>query len=150
MKKIILISIFATLSILNSAELCNSKKSNLTRSEVHTAQQCLKREIKKSIKLGQQYDKYYKDVEEALKIYYEEYDICGTMYAKYRNSPTRIRKEQFDECRVQLSYSSSKVRRLERQYGLLSNDYQIFKNSIEELKQTLQLLKMKYRKLLEN
>ncbi|RUA30862.1 MAG: hypothetical protein DSY77_13515, partial [Bacteroidetes bacterium] len=112
-----------TISLLNSAERCEISK-NPSRSEVHTAQQCLKNEIKKSIELGQQYDKYHKDVEEALKIYYEEYDICVTMYAKYRNSPSRIRKEQFAECRVQLAYSSNKVRRLERQYGLLSNDYQ--------------------------
>lgn len=149
MKKIVLITIFFTLSILNSAELCNSKKPNLTRNEVHTVQQCLKSEIKKSIELGQRYDKYHKDVENALKIYYEEYDMCVDMYAKYKNSPTRIRKEQFEECREQLGYSSRKLRRLERQYGLLSNDYIIFKSSIEELKSTLQLLKMKYRKLLE-
>lgn len=149
MKKIIVSIAFFTLSILNSAERCEIS-NNPDRSEVHTVQQCLKSEIKKSIELGQKYDKYHEDVEEALKVYYEEYDICVTMYAKYRNSPSRIRKEQFDECRVQLGYSSNKVRRLERQYGLLSNDYKIFKNSIEELKQTLQLLKMKYRKLLEN
>lgn len=149
MIKIILSITLFTLSILSSAERCEIS-NNPNRSEVHTVQQCLKSEIKKSIELGQQYDKYHKDVEEALKIYYEEYDMCVGMYAKYINSRTKIRKEQYNECLVQLNYSSNKLRRLERQYSLLSSDYIIFKSSIEELKSTLQLLKMKHRRLLEN
>ena len=150
MKKIVFIAVICTLSILNSSELCNSKKPNLTRSEVHTAQQCLKNEIKQSIEIGKEYTKYHNDVEDALKTYYSEYDMCVTMYAKYQNHPSQIRKQQFNECVTELEFSSKEVGRLERQYGLLSDDYKIFKSSIEDLKSTLELLKMKYKQLLED
>jgi len=149
MKKAILILMFFTFSLLNSAEQCKIRK-NPSRSDVHAAQQCLKREIEKSIELGREYLKHSKEVETALKDYYEDYDSCVEIHISYLESSTEIRKKQFNKCLAQLSKSKKEVRRLERQNGLLNDTYKVFKESIEDLKNALENLKMEYRKLLRD
>jgi len=149
MRRILFILSIFLLSILHSAELCEIK-GKVTRSKVYSAQQCLKREIKKSIDIGQEYKKYNNDVKDALKTYYSELDICNTMYIQYRKFKSPIRHEQWNTCRETLSYSAKELRRLERQYNLLNDDYLTFQRSIDDLQQTLTLLKMKYKNLLGN
>ena len=147
MRRILFILSIFLLSISHSTELCEIE-GKATRSKVHSAQQCLKREIKKSIDIGQEYKKYNNDVKDALKTYYSELDICNTMYIQYIKSKSPIRHEQWNTCRETLSYSAKELRRLERQYNLLNDDYLTFQRSIDDLQQTLSLLKMKYKNLL--
>lgn len=147
MKKLLLILSIFLLSILHSAELCEIE-GKVTRSKVHSAQQCLKREIQLSIDIGQELKKYNTDVKDALKTYYSEVDICNDMYLQYTKFQSPIRHQQWNNCREVLSYSAKELRRLERQYGLLNDDYLTFQRSINDLQQTLSLLKMKYKNLL--
>lgn len=147
MKKLLLMLSIFLLSILYSAELCEIE-GKATRSKVSSAQQCLKREIQESIDIGQELKKYNNDVKDALKIYYSEMDICNTMYIQYTKFQSNIRYQQWNTCRETLSYSAKELRRLQRQYNLLNDDYLTFQRSIDDLQQTLSLLKMKYKNLL--
>lgn len=147
MKTIILMMF--TFAILNSAERCNISHSP-NRSEIHSNQQCLKSELEKSIALGKRYMQYHNDVFEAVNIYYTEHQECSNMYMNYANSPSSLRSNLLDDCVSQLKLSKKELDRLERQYGLLSGDYLIFKGSIENLKSKLFNLKRKYHKILGN
>jgi hypothetical protein len=144
MKTILLLLL--TLSTLYSAEKCYADQAR-TRSQINEAQICLEKEIRLSLELGKKYVKYHDDVLETMKMYLDEKTECKRMYYLYRSNPSSLRRRNYKTCRRQLPYSKRELDKLIRSYGLLSRDYLNFKASIEDLKSTLSLLKMRYNRL---
>ena len=135
MKKILLVFlILGTLSL--NAQSCHTKNLK-TNSQVHKAQMCLKRAIRKSKGIAQQYQAKLRREKKEIQKYKNKRALCR----KYK---IQGRYKKHRSCKAVLNRMNKKFREDEEDARFLKKQFVKFKQQIKDLKFESELLEMEY------
>jgi transcriptional regulator of NAD metabolism len=115
-----------------------------TRNQVYVAQECLKKEIEKSINIAKRYENFNNELLIALKNYATTRAKCNKYYIIGKYSSEQMyssRKNTF--CRL-MKQSKKELREVESRSAVLDNLYVEFKKQIIMLKDELELVELNY------
>ena len=136
MKKILLTFLIIGTLFLNAQGSCKTRNLK-TNSQFHKAQVCLKKAIRGSIDIANQYKR---------KVQKEKRDI-----RKYKNKRALCRKYQlqnrdksFRKCNIKLKKMRRKFRDSEEEARFLQKQFVKFRQQIKDLKSKLYLVEMDY------
>ena len=137
------LSIFLISSSSVFAGVCSTE--NITsRSEVYSAQECLKQEIEKSINIAKRYERFNNDVLVALK----NFTIIRAKCKKYEiitshDSDEVYLSKKYKYCNL-MNRSKIELREVESRSAVLDNLYLEFKKQIVMLRDELELIELNY------
>jgi len=150
-KNILGLLIISSLNLYSN--VCNTKNLS-NRTQVHSAQQCLKAEIAKSIRLAKEYNSYYGKVQVALGDYVKLNAQCKKSEMLMRNSSSSYDRNKhsndLDYCRKKRKGLAVKYRQLENQYGYIDSRFIDFKKQIILLGNELELIEASSSDILNN
>lgn len=136
MKKILLTFIMMGTLFLNAQEVCQTRNLK-TKLQFHKAQVCLKKAIRGSISIGNQYKRKLEKEKRDIQRYKNKRALC-------RKYQIQNRDKSFSKCKMKLNRMQKKFINDEEAARFLQKQFVEFQQQIIDLKSKLNLVEMDY------